>query len=46
MDGFDARITSKVSIIERQNPSDTVYSHGSYQARIVHLNTGDIVGDE
>jgi len=46
MDGFDARITSRVPIIERQNPSDTLYSHGSYQARIVHLNTGDIGRDE
>ena len=46
MNGFDSRITGKVSLVECQNPFDAVHPHCGYQSRIVHLNSGDIAHDK
>lgn len=45
MNGFDAAITREVPIVERQDPLDAMYPHGSDQSSIVHLNARDVVRD-
>jgi hypothetical protein len=46
MNSLNVRITSKVPVIESQNPLNAMYSHRRGQPRIVDLNARHAIPDK